>query len=43
MTYGPLARNAVLMIFASLSRYHCAIAGPAIPAFDRANTFALVM
>ena len=43
MTYGPLALNAVLTIFASLSRYHCAMVVPAIDALDRANALALVM
>jgi len=43
MTYGALARRAVFTIFASLSRYHCAMAGPAILALDNANTLALVM
>jgi hypothetical protein len=32
-----------LTIFDPLSRYRCAMAGPAIGAFDRANIFALVM
>ena len=43
MTYGPLALVAVLTIFASLARYHCAIVAPVMAALDKAKTRALVM
>ncbi len=38
MTYGPLALVAVLTIFASLARYHCAIVAPVLAALDKAKT-----